>query len=482
MTQAIPSSPPPATGTILTASDIVRLSLVQLNGASPRTVLSGGTLAATLQGASALPGEQRVAGLGVLQGTSPSGTPTGPAGGETSGLRSSSRALAQELPASAARPDLASRLQAVNGRPAAASVLVESRSPQAALILQSHGTIAELLRTDVILQIADRSYKNIDGRLSRMQGVARRAASSGLSAEARAVLNQTFDQLRQEVVLLASVASPGTDALVLYTAGELDSELPVFSLADGGNGGARPADPSRPGVASAVVTLSDAVAELIVADISRPATATAAGPAIVAIREKIGEIQGTVIQRQAEIGTQLSQEILAVIALSLPRDDSANALPAAQLSSSVAEKMLAPPGAWQNSLAVPVSARSGDTSGAMPSGQPGAAPSVGRSAANPSIVGGAMGNGDASRSGLVALLSPDPRTLEDPGSPALRNMAQGAERPGGLPGQLAAAPPDILFGLVPGLPGRARDLKRLPRKPPAKRRPGQQPKDDGPAH
>jgi hypothetical protein len=81
------------------------------------------------------------------------------------------------------------------------------------------------------------------------------------------------------------------------------------------------------------------------------------------------------------------------------------------------------------------------------------------------VVGFDMVSGQPNRTGLIALLSPDPRALEDPGCPALRNMVQIGDRP--LPAPASALSPDPLFGLVPGGAGRLRAGSDRPKKTPA---------------
>ena len=177
-----------------------------------------------------------------------------------------------------------------NNRPVAGGVFVESWSPQASAILQSHGVIAELLRTDVILQVTDRAYKNIDGRLSRMQDLARRVASGDIPAETRALLDASFQRLKQEVGQLASVAEPGAEVIMTYVAVDHASALPVSPIS-GIRSEGQAIRLSLPALSVATlvdVMLPNVVAGVAVADISEPAVARVAGPVTEKSRNGIG--------------------------------------------------------------------------------------------------------------------------------------------------------------------------------------------------
>jgi hypothetical protein len=330
--------------------------------------------------------------------------------------------------------------------------------------------IAGLLRTDVILQVTDRSYKNIDGRLSRMQDLARRAASGGISAETRALLEPPFQQLKQEVRQLALVAQPGAEAIVTYVANDRAAALPVSPISGirGEVEAIRLSLPALPVTTLVDVMLPNVVAGVAVADISEPAVASVAGQVIEKAREGISQVQRIIFHQRTETGSLISQELSRIISLSVQRSDRASAVPALQLSSTVAARMLSPttiipvnPGAVISNM---------DGRGVNNVALPGRA---GAPSDHARAVSFDMVSGQPNRTGLIALLSPDPRALEDPGSPALRNMVQIGDRP--LPVPASALSPDLLFGLVPAGPARLRGRSDRPKKTPMNK-PGQRPR------
>jgi hypothetical protein len=420
MTQAISAQPGRTSGTVLTAIDVVRLSLVQLKGGSPQAPLPNGVARvaqnltppvfagqgpvgqtppvqqAALQ--AAVPATAPAAALATTHATTQATTQ---AGVQNSGVRTGAGSLARDLAAAIGGP----RTLPANNRPAVGGVFVESRSPQASAILQSHGMIAGLLRTDVILQVTDRSYKDIDGRLSRMQDLARRAASGGISAETRALLEPPFQQLKQEVRQLALVAQPGAEAIVTYVANDRAAALPVSPISGirGEVEAIRLSLPALPVTTLVDVMLPNVVAGVAVADISEPAVASVAGQVIEKAREGISQVQRIIFHQRTETGSLISQELSRIISLSVQRSDRASAVPALQLSSTVAARMLSPttiipvnPGAVISNM---------DGRGVNNVALPGRA---GAPSDHARAVSFDMVSGQPNRTGLIALLSPDP--------------------------------------------------------------------------
>jgi hypothetical protein len=473
MTQAISAQPGRTSGTVLTAIDVVRLSLVQLKGGSPQASLPNG-LARAAQNLTPLvsagqgpvgqtPPVQQVAVQAAIPATTHVGV-------QNNGAPTGEGSLARNLAAETIRGDAVPRTLPAHNRPAVGGVFVEGRSPQASAILQSHGMIAGLLRTDVILQVTDRSYKNIDGRLSRMQDLARRAASGDISAETRARLDAPFQQLKQEVAQLASVAQPGAEAIVTYVAADRASAMPVSPITGikGEVQAVRLSLAALPVATLVDVMLPNVVAGVAVADIFEPSVAGVAGPVIEKAREGISQVQRIIVDQRTEIGSRISQELSRIISLSVQRTDPVRAVPALQLSSTVAAKLLSPTTVIPKYPGPAVSDmdRRG-VNNVPPAGAAGASSDHAR------VVSLDMVSGQPNRTGLIALLSPDPRALEDPGSPALRNMVQIGDRP--MPVPASALSTDLLFGLVPGGANRIRGRSDRPKKtPPTK--PGQRPR------
>lgn len=465
MTQAISAQPGPTSGTVLTAIDVVRLSLVQLKGGSPQAPLPNGLA----QVAQNLPPPVS-AGQGLVGQGTVSQSPTAQQGAvqapAATGVQTDAGSLARNSAAAAIRGDM----PPANNRPAVGGVFVEGRLPQASVILQSHGMIAGLLRTDVILQVTERSYKNIDGRLSRMQDLARSAGSGTVVPETRAQLGASFQQLRKEVVQLASVAQPGAEAIVTYVAANHSSAQPVSPIAGirGEVQAIRLSLASRPAAALVDVMLPNVVAGVAVADISEPSVAGIAGEVIKQAREGIGQVQHIIVDQRAEIGSRISQELSRIISLSVQRPEALRQIPALQLSSTVAAKILAPTAIIPANPGAAVSATGGQGVTYVPQAR-----RIGVPSDHARAVSFDMISGQPNRNGLVALLSPDPRVLEDPGSPALRNMVQIGDRP--LPAPAMALSPDLLFGLVPSAADRLRARHNRPKKP-AENKQGQRPR------
>jgi hypothetical protein len=473
MTQAISAQPGPTSGTVLTAIDVVRLSLVQLKGGSPQAPLPNGLARAAQNLPPPVPAGQGPVGQGTVSQPPPAQqgaaqASTSQAATQNKGVQTDAGSLARNSAAATIRGDILP----ANNRPVVGGVFVEGRSPQASVILQSHGMIAGLLRTDVILQVTERSYKNIDGRLSRMQDLARRAGSGANFPENRAQLDASFQRLKQEVVQLASVAQPGAAAIVTYVAADHDSALPVSPIAGirGEVQAIRLSLATRPAAALVDVMLPNVVAGIAVADISEPSVAGIAGAVIKQAREGIGQVQHIIGDQRAGIGSRISQELSRIISLSVQRPEALRQVSPLQLSSTVAAKILLPTTIPPVNSGAAVPAIDGQGVNNVPQAQRVGVPSDHARAVSYDMI-----SGQPNRNGLVALLSPDPRALEDPGSPALRNMVQIGDRP--LPAPAMALSPDILFGLVAGGAGRLRGQSARSKKAPSKK-PGQRPGKD----